>query len=299
MNALRFTPLLLAFAIGEAFAATPINLSHAARPDAHISIDNVKGEVTISAWDKPQVEVSGQLGGGAKPLTIEGDDHDLDIKVEGSGEGNWFSWGKDSRMEGSELNIRVPKGVSLEINVVSAPVTIDGLDGGKVNIDSVSGRVRINAHTRSLEINTVSGNVDLAGHTDDADLQTVSGDILAPSVGAQLKAETVSGRMTISGGPYRKASLSTVSGDLQLNGGLDADGSLDIDSMSGDVQLQVPASLSARITASSFSGQLRSDFGDAKKTEDGPGSELDTTAGSGRGKIHVETFSGDLKIRRQ
>lgn len=298
MKIIHYTPLLLALAIGQAMADTPINLSAAARPDAHVSIDNVKGEVTVTAWDKPQVEVSGSLGAGARPLKIEGDDRNLDIKVSGTENGNWFNWKSDNRMGSTVLNVRVPKGVSLDINVVSAPVTIDGLDGGKVNVESVSGRVRMNARTSSINFNTVSGSIDLSGHVGDAQLQTVSGDITAPSVGSMLKAESVSGHMTISGGPYRKAELSTVSGDLQLGGGIEGDGSITIDSMSGDVQVAVPAALSAKITANTFSGQLRSDFGEATKGEEGPGSELNATAGSGRGKLHVETFSGDLKIRK-
>ena len=298
MKIIRYSPLLLTLAIGQAMADTPINLSAAARADAHVSIDNVKGEVTVTAWDKPQVEVSGTLGSGARPLKIEGDDRNLDIKVSGTENGNWFNWKSDNRLGSTVLNIRVPKGVSLDINVVSAPVTIDGLDGGTVDVQSVSGRVRMNARTRSINLNTVSGSIDLGGHVGDAELQSVSGDITAPSVGSMLKAETVSGHMNINGGPYRKAELSTVSGDLQLGGGIEGDGSINIDSMSGDVQLSVPANLSAKITANTFSGQLRSDFGEAKKGDDGPGSELDATAGNGRGKLHVETFSGDLKIRK-
>jgi DUF4097 and DUF4098 domain-containing protein YvlB len=293
--------LLLALAIGQALADTPIALSHAASPTAKVSIENVSGTVTVTAWDKPQVDVSGSLSDGARPLQIQGSNDSLEIKVEGKndGDGGWFNWGKNSHMGATTLNVRVPRGSSLNLDVVSAPVAVDGLEGGKIEVNTVSGRVRLSARARSLNVDSVSGSIELAGHVEDAELQTVSGDITAPSVGATLKAETVSGHMTINGGPFRKAELSTVSGDLQLAGALAPDGSINIDSMSGDVQLQVPANLSAAITASSFSGQLRSDFGEAKKGEDGPGSELTATAGAGRGKIHVETFSGDLKIRRQ
>ena len=50
--------------------------------------------------------------------------------------------------------------------------------------------------------------------------------------------------------------------------------------------------------ASTFSGDLRSDFGTPQRPEHGPGSTLDTVAGSGNGKIVIETFSGDLRIRK-
>lgn len=298
MKTLYFTPLLLALSIGEAFASTPINLSKDIRPNARISIENVKGEVTVTAWDKNQVQVSGTLGDGARPLQIEGDDRNVDIHVEGDEKkGRWFSWGNDSSMQPTVLNVRVPKSVEVDINVVSAPVSIDGLDGGRIDVESVSGRIRANLRSPEVSMQTVSGTIDLAGHAGRADLQTVSGDITAPNVGDKVDAQTVSGRMTIGGGPWKEANFSTVSGDTQINGGLVEGGKIDVDSMSGDVQIQLPANTSARLEASTFSGDLRSDWGNPSKGDEGPGKELKTTIGGGAGNLHVESFSGDVRVR--
>lgn len=300
MKTVRYLPLLLALCIGQALADTPINLTHAATPNARISVSNVKGQVTITAWDRNQVQVTGTLGEGAAPLAIEGDNGDLEIKVRPKGDGSngWFNWHGDNSMGASTLDLHVPKGASLDVEVVSAPLGIDGMDGGEISVNSVSGRVRIDARTPSLSVESVSGTVQQSGHAERADLQTVSGDILAPALGSTADLQTVSGRIQASGGPWKKFDLSTVSGDVQLNGGPAEQGSIDIDSMSGDVQIQVPASLSASIHASSFSGDLRSDFGQVSEHDHGPGSELSAEVGGSKGRIHVETFSGDLRIRK-
>ena len=299
MKIIRFTPLLLCFAIGQALADTPVNISHDAAPNARIEITNIKGAVTITAWDRNQVQVSGRLGEGAKPLTIDGNNSDMSIKVEPEGgKSGWFNWNSDTSMEPSTLELRVPKGASLNVEVVSAPLGIDGIEGGAIKVNSVSGKIRINARTPSLEANSVSGSIELAGHAGDVQLQTVSGDILAPSVGLNAELQTVSGRIHVNGGPWHKLNLSTVSGDVQLGGGVAGSGSYSIDSMSGDVQLQLPSDLSATIHATSFSGDMRSDFGTPKKNDNGPGSELNTTAGNGGGKMTIETFSGDLRIKK-
>jgi len=299
MKTARVIPLLLSLSIGQALADTPINLSHDASPNAHVSISNVKGAVTVSAWDRNQVQVTGRLGDGAKPLAIEGSNSSLSIKVEPQGKSGLFSWGSDSSMGSTKLDVRVPKGASLDVDVVSAPMNIDGIDGGVIKVNTVSGKARINARSPSVDADAVSGSLELAGSADKVALQTVSGDILAPNVGAEANLQTVSGRIRVSGGPWRKLNLSTVSGDVQLTGGVAPNGSYDVDSMSGDVQIQVPSNLSAIIKASTFSGDLRSDFGTVKKPEHGPGSELEATAGAGGAKMNVETFSGDLRIRRQ
>jgi hypothetical protein len=299
MKTVRYLPLLLCLCIGQVLAGTPLHLHHSATPDVHVNVSNIAGSVSVVAWDRNEVQISGQLGDGAKPLAITGSDSDLTIKVEPQGGSGWLNWGSDSKMASTTLELHVPKAASLDISVVSAPLVVDGLDGGNIEINAVSGKTRINARTPTLKVDSVSGGIELAGHTEQADLQTVSGDILAPTLGSNVKLQTISGHIQANGGPWKKLTLSTVSGDVQLAGKLAADGSLGIDSMSGDVQLQLPATTAGTLHASSFSGDLRSDFGTPQKPEHGPGSSLDTRLGDGRGTINVETFSGDLRIRKQ
>ena len=299
MKTVRYLPLLLCFCIGHALADTPIQLRHDATATTRVSITNIAGTVNVIAWDRNEVQVSGHLGDGTKPLAITGSNDDLEVKVAPLGGSGLFNWGGDSRMAPTTLELHVPRAASLTVEVVSAPLVIDGLDGGKIDVNAVSAKVRINAKTPSLTVDNVSGGIELAGHAGKAELQTVSGDILAPSLGSDTKLQTISGRIRASGGPWRKLTLSTVSGDVQLNGGITVDGNLNIDSMSGNVQLQLPAATSANLHASSFSGDLHSDFGTPKESGHGPGSSLQTQLGDGQGKINIETFSGDLRVRRQ
>ena len=300
MKAILYFPLLLCLGVGTALAEhTPIQLQHAASATAKISISNIAGSVNVTAWDRDAVQVSGELGQGAKPLQITGNDEHLTIKVEARGDSGWFNFGRDDKMSPSTLEVNVPRAASLDVNVISAPLVVDGLVGGNIKINAISGSARIHARIPSLEVNSVSGNIELSGHADQASLQTVSGQILAPALGSNAKLQTISGRIQAGGGPWQKLSLSTVSGDVQLTGGLTAGGDADIDSMSGDVQWRLPADTSATLHASSFSGDLRSDFGTPIQARHGPGSSLDTKLGAGNGKIHIETFSGDLRLRKQ
>ncbi|MET0330413.1 MAG: DUF4097 family beta strand repeat-containing protein [Dyella sp.] len=299
MKTLLLVSLLLALSTGQALADTPIRLDHAASADAKITIRNVKGSVDVIAWDRNQVQVTGSLGKGAKPLEITGSDNQLTIEVEAPGKSGWFNWSSDTAMGPTQLEVHVPRRAALEIEVVSAPLSIDGTDGGTIKVNSVSGKLRINARTPSLTVDSVSGSIEQAGKAQRANLQTVSGDILAPGLGSEAELQTVSGRIHVDGGPWSKLTLSTVSGDVQISGTPAAQGNLSIDSMSGDVQLQMPGTLAASIHASTFSGDLRSDFGTPSKGDHGPGSELNTTVGNGSARIHAETFSGDLRIRKQ
>ncbi|HXD36306.1 MAG TPA: DUF4097 family beta strand repeat-containing protein [Rhodanobacter sp.] len=298
MKTAPYLPLLLCLCIGDALAGTPIQLQHAASATARISVSNIAGSVNVTAWDRNEIQVGGELGEGAKPLQVTGDNDHLSIKVESRGGSGWFNFGGDSRMAPTTLELRVPRAASLDVDVVSAPLTIDGLAGGDIKVNTISGNARINARTPSVDVDSVSGSIELSGHAERAALQTVSGEILAPALGSKAKLETISGGIQVGGGPWQTLTLSTVSGDVQLSGGLASGGGIDVDSMSGDVQLRLPADTSAKLHASSFSGDLRSDFGTPIEADHGPGSSLDARLGGGNGKIRIETFSGDLRVRK-
>ncbi|MEZ5461297.1 DUF4097 domain-containing protein [Dokdonella sp.] len=283
---------------GPALADTPINESRDVDATARVDISNVRGAVTVSAWDQSRVEITGTLGEGSKGLEITGGGSRLSIKVKGPEDDSWFNWGR-SRMQDTILNIRVPTNAELRIDTVSAEITVTGTAGQLLEADSVSGKVRVDSTARELEIGTVSGSVDLSGRGDRVQVETVSGDIEMRANHNRLKFETVSGNITAATGEYTEFTGSSVSGDISVRGKPMGDARINADTMSGDVRLDMPAELSARIDAETFSGRIRSDFGTVKEPEHGPGRSLEATIGDGKARMTIETFSGDITIRRE
>ncbi|WP_257389288.1 DUF4097 family beta strand repeat-containing protein [Tahibacter caeni] len=297
-------PLIISvlLAPGLASAGTPINETREVDATARIEVSNVKGAVNVSAWDRNEVAISGSLGDGAKRLAIDGGRGSLSIRVEGPDKSKGFlNWGSDSSMQETILDLKVPRAAALEIGVVSAEVAVSDTAGGNMQVDSVSGRIRLaSVQTPRLRLESVSGDIDFQGRSDDASVETVSGDLIARGVGGRTRAETVSGSLRITANsPFKQFDASSVSGDMEVTGALASGARVEIETMSGDVRLNLPASVSARITAESFSGTLRTDFGTVRKPEHGPGSSLDATAGSGDGEISVDSFSGDVTIRKE
>lgn len=280
-------------------ASTPINETRAVDTDARIDVSNVKGSVTVSAWDKPEVVITGSLGEGSKGLTVDGDHGHLRIKVESPDSRGWFNWGSDSRMGDTTLDVKVPRSIELKIEVVSADVGVTGLDGRLLDIESVSGKLRIDTQVKELQIDSVSGSAEVTGSAQNARIETVSGDIRARGLGGRLKFETVSGDIGVEAGTYSELSAGTVSGSIDLRGNPQSGATITIDSMSGDAHLSLPADASARVHAETFSGQIRSDFGKVESEGYGPGRSLDVNIGNKDGRVSLETFSGDIEIRRQ
>ena len=127
----------------------------------------------------------------------------------------------------------------------------------------------MNADSPEVTIESVSGDVTLSGRAGRLDIDTVSGDVHAPMVGSRGKLESVSGDIDVAGGPFEQMSASTVSGDLDVRGGPSL-GNMQIETMSGDVNLTLPPSTSARLDASTFSGDIDSALGQVSHREHGP-----------------------------
>lgn len=295
MKALKWMPLALSLVASPLLATTPIEQSRDLAADASVTVRNVAGAVHVSVWNHDRIHITGSLGDGARGLDIHGDRHALSISVQGPKSSGWFSWGDSGQMGPTVLNIQVPRAVSMTVKTVSASIDLSGLQGGAQALTSVSGRIHVQADGPVLDADSVSGSIDVDGHFERARLVTVSGDMLAPKLGSNLHLQTVSGHLRAGGGPFQDAQVSTVSGDVELHGGVDPHGAIRIESMSGDVRLRLPPGQPLQIHASTFSGDIHSDLGHVHTRERGPGSTLDT--GDHGGTIHVETFSGDLRIR--
>jgi hypothetical protein len=290
--------LLMALA-GPSWAGTAINGNAAINPDGRLEVHNVRGRVQIRTWDKNQVEVHGTAGEGSS-FEISGSGANVVVRIKNGDESrSWFWWGSTGPREDSTLEIMAPKAVSPEVHVVSAEVDVTGLDGShSINIESVSGDVRLEGRTERLEVKTVSGDMRSSGAAKRARFESVSGDVTAEGLDGEIGVETVSGDARLGAAAISEFKANSVSGDMNLSGTLAPRGRIRAETMSGDVHLDLAGDVSASIDAETFSGDIRSDFGSVDREQHGPGERLRAKAGGGEGEIELKSFSGDLSVRR-
>lgn len=287
-----FTALFCALAL-PAQAATPINQSHALAADARVKVSNVAGDVDVSTWGEAKVSVTGMLGEGAKRVAIEGDEHNLEIRV--------VLPENSHHTEGTHLVVKLPAGVDLSVSTVSADMKVDGLKGPRLALESVSGNIRVQSAVPDLTLSTVSGDVEgsNSGDVQHASVQSVSGDVNISGIGGDTQVKSVSGDVTATGGNFTRVTLENTSGDIHWEGALTGAARVSARSISGDVQLHFTQAPDARFDVSSFSGDINSDIGPApeKSSEYTPGKTLTFSAGGGKGDVSINTMSGDVRIR--
>ena len=241
------------------------------------------------------------------------DDGTLDGK---SGEGRRVTLSdRGSGIEASaDVRLLVPRGRSVSIywghgvgsvGAVDARLAIDGAGlevnaadfKGALSVDVGSGSVRISDASADLSVDTGSGDVTLADvRGARVVVDTGSGEIDARGIqGETVSLDTGSGDIRAEGIRAPRLHVDTGSGNVDL--AIDSDvETLAVDSGSGNVSIEVPSGLGASFQAETGSGQIASELPlELRKRSRG---YLAGTIGDGRGRIALETGSGNITLRR-
>lgn len=177
-----------------------------------------------------------------------------------------------------ELTVQLPKSLELDaakISVASSGVEADGLNAGRITIQSASGRIalRQSGEADEIKIETASGAVAVAVEdTDELRLNTVSGEVVVDALRAEeVKLNTVSGRAT-----------------LQF---AEAPDTIDANSTSGNVTLRLPKDEGFTAKVDSLSGRVSGDGVEKGKDR--------YVYGDQECRITVDTISGNVSLQVQ
>ncbi len=288
------TACAVLLAAPAAHADQTIDRSLATGATPVVEITNVQGRVTVSAWDRQEVKVTGTLEGEGDTLEFSGDQKHVVVKVHLDRKGHGHG-----RHDDAMLDINVPVGAQPEVQTVSADISVQGVKGEQ-RLNSVSGDVTTTLFDQPLDLRTVSGDADIRGNRGKGTVyvESTSGDVKARDLGSTVEARTVSGDLGVSMGTGSSVRLETVSGNLALAVTLARDGRVSARSVSGDVSLVLGQPVNADVDVETFSGDIDNCFGPKpqRKSKYAPGSELRFTQGSGGSRVNVETLSGDVAI---
>jgi DUF4097 and DUF4098 domain-containing protein YvlB len=283
----------LAVITGPAIAAQDITKRATVAPDATIDVSNVQGRVDVTAWDRNEVELTAHLESDKDKLEFEATERQVSIEVDRP-QGRYHSKNDDAI-----LTLKVPKGVRLVVDTVSADITINGVQGQQ-RLESVSGTVQTQAFDQPVSLHSVSGDVILAGTGGKATASTenVSGSTTVTGIRGSYEGEVVSGDINATVVAAERLSADSVSGDIKIQAELAATARVEMESISGSVSLVMKPPVNAEFDLESFSGDIENCFGkQARDTSKySPGSELSFTQGSGSARVEIQTLSGEIRI---
>ncbi len=250
-----------------------------------LQVQNFAGEVLVKAWNKDELRVVA--------------DHDSRAKV-------------NVRTEGVEINVSASRsGAPGSVDyTISVPAWLPVRVNGTYNFVSIEG-------TQSdVSVETTRGDVTLKGGSGVVSLKSIEGEIIVEDARGKLKLDTVNEGISIRGATgditattingdirmlgMKAASLeaTTVNGDIIYEGAV-ADGFYRCSTHNGDITLALPENASASVSVRTYQGDMASSFplaGDA--TEGSRGRRRRFTLGNGAAQIEMESFGGDVRIRK-
>jgi DUF4097 and DUF4098 domain-containing protein YvlB len=225
------------------------------------------------------------------------------IDIRGSGRG-LEAW--------ADLVVEVPDGKDFTLHVAAGKMDVQGVHGdvhlktgsgsvdasdvvGSLDVDTGSGSVSVRGIQGDLGVDTGSGSVSLRGVTGGhMEIDTGSGGVRGGGLsGPSLSVDTGSGSIELDDVSVPDVVLDTGSGGVELGLLVDVD-RLDVDTGSGSVTIHAPEDLGAEVELETGSGGIDLDF--ALQVRSVRRDHVYGTLGDGKGRIHIDTGSGSVRL---
>jgi DUF4097 and DUF4098 domain-containing protein YvlB len=265
--------------------AAEIDTTIAFSRNGTVELQVARGEIIVTGWSREQVRVRATSERSALRFDASASHLSLGLRTGTSRSG-------DTRFE-----VTVPVGVRVRANSASGDIRITG-SKGEVEARAQGGDIEVEDAGRT-EITAFSGDVDASGINGDLHIEVLSGDVQVRQVAGDVEVKTVSGEIDLRDVRSKYVRVGSTSGDITFDGTIDAAGRYELQTHSGDVDLNLPANVGAVLTLATYSGGIESDFPLTLTPSDWAkqGKEFNFTLGRGGARIRAESFSGDINIR--
>lgn len=265
--------------------------------DVFVQVETLVRTVEVTGWDQNRVRVQTAIDPAYEEFSFNGDRGSVEIEIDRREDHG--GWTEGQIQNPGPMRIAVPRGASLEVDVVNGSLIVRDVDG-TVELESVNGDVQYSGAGERIEAETVNGRVRVeAPRGRRTRASSVNGDVLLRLGGGFVEAETVSGHLDIrAAGPVESVTAEAVAGNIDFRGAPVAGSSLSFETHSGNVSLHLPEDLEARLEATTFSGRIESAFGGEAVSASRWTSEQSFRYTVGEGNVYVsaESFSGNVRF---
>ena len=258
-------------------------------PRGTVDLRIASGDIVVTAWNRDEVKVHAYSERGS--LQFEPSQTSLTLSVRSrygsTGDTRYevtVPAGTRVLMQSASGDISV-SGTRGEIDARSASGDVQISDAAdRVSVHTISGEIQASRIAGNLSVETVSGDLQIDRVAGDVDVATVSGEISLSDIRSKyVKANTTSGEVQYQGtvddgGRY---DFHSHSGGVRVSLPSSAGASLTLETYSGEIDSDFPMTL-----------QPSTEVGHNRPRR------LEFTIGRGGARISATTFSGDVRIER-
>lgn len=247
-------------------------------------VEGISGVIAIDGWDRDELEVRSRTGN--TPLAVRRTGATLQVEQEGS-----------RRRRSVDAQIRVPPWVDLEIGGSTLDLTVTRVDGA-VRVTTVSGDVQIRDVGGAVDVRSIRGDVIVSDARGAVRASSQADDVTLRRVAGSVEAHSGDGDIVLDQIESAAIRAEAQDGDIVFSGAIANGGEYHFYLHDGDVLLQLPTDVSARVHVSTFDGEFTSDF-PVRVESFSAGRQFDFVLGEGSALIEIEVFDGEIRLARR
>ena len=255
------------------------------RPNARLELENFGGSITVRTWDRNQVRIQASHG---RRDEIEISSTASVVKVEAEG--------RNGPAFDVEYTITVPAEMSVDLSGTHTEINVTGVRG-EIEAETVDGNVVVSGGSGRVRLESVQGHIILSNARGRIDVSTVNRGIHLTDCNGDIVAETVNGPILLERVQSSSVDAETVNGMIVYDGTLRDGGDYVMATHNGGIWLVVPNGTNATVNVATFNGKLDPSFSVSLK-ESTSRRRFSFVLGNGSAKIDLETFGGDVRLRR-
>jgi DUF4097 and DUF4098 domain-containing protein YvlB len=255
--------------------------------NGRLEVNQVEGDVSVTTWDRAEMRVVVSAHEEEFELEIRHSGSTVRLEVKGEwGEPVW-----------ADLEITVPLAMAIELSGVSMNATVEGA-GGDVSVNSVEGTIEVSGGDGNVALNAVDGDISLRGASGNIALNAVDGVVTVSEAEGNIAVQAVDGDVSLEGVRSDHVEVNSVDGDITYQGTITDGGRYFLSTHDGDLYVTIPGGANARVSVSTFAGELEADFpieieGDIGKRH------FSFTLGSGDALVELSAFDGTIQLIRE
>jgi hypothetical protein len=275
----------------SARSAQPFDQTIPVTRGTRVDLSDCYGAVTVKTWtrDAVQVRTADVYRGEIKAALT---DKILTI-TQGA-----VRWPTGLELALVDFELLVPAWIDVRIEGRECGIEVNGV-AGNVALKNSEGDIVLRGVGGSVDVYSIDGDIEITGGKGRIKAGSSDGDITITDAAGDIEAESIDGDVHLNDIEPTSVIVSTVDGDVFMNGPLQATGKYRFTSHDGNVSLSIPETTSATFMIRRYSGDLQviglmlKPVGDVRR-----GRRSTYTLGAGGAQVEIESFDGDVVITK-
>lgn len=252
---------------------------------ARLDVNNFGGEIVVKTWNQNNVRVRSSHSSRSR---VDVSTSSATVLVR--------TVGRRGPPSIVDLEITVPAWMGMSLAGTYTDISVENA-GGAISAESVQGDIDVTGGTGNIALKSVEGGVTLSKTRGRIEVNSVEGDISILDASGDITVESVDGDITLGGIDATNVEVNTVDGDIVYDGSIKNGGSYRFATHDGDITVVVPPGSNVSGSMSTFDGDFDPSF-TVDTVRAGKHRITFTIGRSGGARLELETFDGDIQLRR-